>query len=497
MMTAAERTTLAAISFPAKVIPLAGTASDADNANIRAAIAAIKASGQPGEIRMSGDFKIGHACDLTGIDPDTCADLKLTGRGYCRWYKGVAATTTGLTGGVDPEDDTAYPLLARSTDDGPGKRLVIRDIIFEGDLATTQKWLGDASRLIALANYDRVELIDVEGRWGSETAFHLAYCDQVRASRINLNRIAANGLDASNCADVAVTDSDFAWIIGDCCSVRLAESAASDLGQQRTFHFIDNRIFNCGGVKLLGARHAIIVGNNFRVPTNYAMFIGAEGGEGLRVSEDVLISSNNIIDLVTADEAGAAIDYNVGILISQFTYLPHNVIVRGNNMAQRTAGTDGLTWSADQAARHRRREPAVAARYAHRQRHVLRHDDDRRSVRRPGVGDAHRGAERPRPPHLRRRRKPHRRLFRGRLRAFAERRLGRRAGAVGGAGVGRRVPDRGRSVHRPRFARLSADAAGAQRRRPSWLDGNDPLLPLLARRRRDLARHRRGDPAGR
>ncbi len=50
---------------------------------------------------------------------------------------------------------------------------------------------------------------------------------------------------------------------------------------------------------------------------------------------------------------------------------------------------------------------------------------------------SHRGAERPRPPHLRRRRKPHRRLFRGRLRAFAERRLGRRAGAVGGTGVGR------------------------------------------------------------
>ena len=52
--------------------------------------------------------------------------MKLTGRGYCRWYKGVIATTTDLTGGDDPEDDTAYPLLARDTDDGPGKRLVIR-----------------------------------------------------------------------------------------------------------------------------------------------------------------------------------------------------------------------------------------------------------------------------------------------------------------------------------------------------------------------------------
>src|SRR5512134_4130606 len=113
-----------------------------------------------------------------------CPDLRFTGRGYCRWYKGVAATTTDLTGGVDPEDDTAYPLLARSTDDGPGKRLVIRGIIFEGDLATTQKWLGDASRLISLSYYDRVELVDVEGRWGSETGFFLAYCDQVRASRV-------------------------------------------------------------------------------------------------------------------------------------------------------------------------------------------------------------------------------------------------------------------------------------------------------------------------
>ncbi|MGZ8311606.1 MAG: hypothetical protein ACXW3X_04235, partial [Rhodoplanes sp.] len=243
IMTDAERTTLASISFPAKVIPLAGTDSDADNANIRAAIAAIKASGQPGEIRMSGDLKIGHAGDLTGIDPDDCPDLKLTGRGYCRWYKGIPATTTGLTGGVDPGDNTAFPLLARATDDGPGKRLVIRDIIFEGDLAVTQKWLGDASRLITLANYDRIELIDVEGRWGSETAFHLAYCDQVRATRVYLNHIAANGLDASNCAEVAVTDSDFAWIVGDCFAARLAEAAAADLGQQRVFQFVGNRVF--------------------------------------------------------------------------------------------------------------------------------------------------------------------------------------------------------------------------------------------------------------
>ena len=221
-MTAAERTTLASISFPAKVIPLTGTSSSADNANIRAAIAAIKASGQPGEILMSGDFMIGHAGDLTGIDPDSCPYLKLTGRGYCRWYKGVAATTTGLTGGDDPGDGTAYRLLARDIDDGPGKTLIISNIIFEGDLETTMKQLGDASRLIALDHYDRVELIDVEGRWGSQMGFTFGYCNQVRANRIHLNRIARDGFNASNCADVAVTDCDFEWIIDDCCAANLS-----------------------------------------------------------------------------------------------------------------------------------------------------------------------------------------------------------------------------------------------------------------------------------
>jgi hypothetical protein len=252
-----------------------------------------------------------------------------------------------LTGGEDPADDTAYPLLTRTTDDGPGKRLVIRDIIFEGDLAVTEKWLGPASRLISLANYDRVELIDVEGRWGSQTAFQLAYCDQVRASRINLNHIAANGLDASNCADVAVTDSDFAWIVDDCCAARLAESAAGDLGQQRTFRFSANRVYNCAGVKLLGGKSAIIIGNGFRVPSNYAVFIGADdlADEGLRVSEDIMVVANNITDVVRAAVSGAAIQYDCGIFISQFTYSPHNLIVRGNNLAQRTSGTDGPDWS--------------------------------------------------------------------------------------------------------------------------------------------------------
>ena len=138
LMTSAERTTLAAISFPAKVIPLAGTGTNADNANIRAAIAAIKASGQPGEILMSGDFKIGHAGRQDRHRPGRLPVPEAHRPRHCRWYKGVAATTTGLTGGNDPGDGTAYPLLARDTDDGPGKRLVIRNIIFEGDLATTR-----------------------------------------------------------------------------------------------------------------------------------------------------------------------------------------------------------------------------------------------------------------------------------------------------------------------------------------------------------------------
>ncbi len=213
----------------------------------------------------------------------------------------------------------------------------------------------------------------------------------MRAARINLNHIAANGLDASNCADVAVTDSDFEWIMGDCFTARLAEAAATDLGQQRAFQFVGNRVFQCGGVKLLGARHTTIVGNSFRVPVNYAVFIGAEGGEGARVSEDILITANNITDLLTADQAGAAVDYNVGILIYQFSYLPHNVIVRGNNLAQRTIGTDGLTWSqikprgiAGENRQWRRDTPTGDVMFYDR--------DDRRSLRRPGVGDAHRGA---------------------------------------------------------------------------------------------------------
>ena len=43
--------------------------------------------------------------------------------------------------------------------------------------------------------------------------------------------------------------------------------------------------YNCQGIKLLGGKHVLIVGNSFRVPVNYAVFIGKTGGEGARVSE--------------------------------------------------------------------------------------------------------------------------------------------------------------------------------------------------------------------
>ncbi|MBK8211722.1 MAG: hypothetical protein IPK78_18985 [Rhodospirillales bacterium] len=346
MMTTAERTTLAAISFPAKVIPLTGTGSSTDNANIRAAIAAIKASGQPGEIAMSGDFKIGHSGDKAGIDPDTCQFLKLTGRGYCRWYKGVAAATSRLTGDEDPADGTAYRMLSRDTDDGAGKTLIIANMLFEGDLATTMKQLGDGSRLISLDHYDRVELVDVEGRWGSQMGFTFGYCNEVRANRIYLNRIARDGFNASNCADVAITDSDFAWIIDDCAAANLSAVAADDPGQQRAFRFVGNRVYNCQGVKLLGGKHVLIAGNSFRAPLNYAVFLGSDASyaEGARPIEDVLVYGNNITDLVTADQYGNANTIDTGIIVSQFSATPRNVVIRGNNLAQRTP-TDGLTWS--------------------------------------------------------------------------------------------------------------------------------------------------------
>ena len=346
IMTTAERTAVANITFSPKVIVITGTDSNADNANIRTAIAAIKASGQPGEIQMSGDFKIGYTADKTGIDPDTCAFLKLTGRGYCRWYKGLAATTTGLTGGVDPGDGTAYRLLTRSTNDGPGKTLIISNIIFEGDLATTMKQLGAGSQLISLGYYDRIEIHDVEGRWGSQMGFAFGYCNQVRASRAYINRIAADGLNASNCSDFSVTDSDFEWIIGDCCAASLSPGDSGDLGQQRAFRFLNNRVYNCQGAKILGGKHVMVSGNSFRAPLNYAVNLGSDPsyGTGIRPIDDVLVLGNNISDLVTASQYGNSTVVDTGIIISQSTASPRNIVIRGNNLAQRTM-TNGHNWS--------------------------------------------------------------------------------------------------------------------------------------------------------
>jgi len=346
IMTSAERTALADIRFPTKVIPLKGTASSADNTSIRAAIAAIKATGQPGEILMSGDFMIGSASDRTGIDPDSCPDLKLTGRGSCRWYKGVAATTAGLTGGSDPGDGTAYRMLSRATDDGAGKVLIIRNMIFEGDLETTMKQLGDASRLIALDHYERVELVDVEGRWGSQMGFTFGYCNVVRGNRVYLNRIARDGFNASNCADMMVTDSRFEWISDDCCAANLSGINVGDQGQQRCFVFTNNRVYNAQGCKLLGGKHVLITANSFHAPVNYAVYVGSDAsyGEGARPIEDLLITNNNITDLVVAGQADISAIVDTGILVSQTLATPRNVVIRGNNLAQRTQ-TTGQTWS--------------------------------------------------------------------------------------------------------------------------------------------------------
>ena len=270
IMTAAERAALASVTPPAKVITLNGTNSNADNANIRAAIAAIKASGQPGEIQMSGDFKIGYSGDKTGIDPGAIPYLKLKGRGYCRWYKGLAATTSGVAAGDDPGDGSAYALLARGTDDGPSvrKTLIIEGIIFEGDLATTMRHLGDDSRLISLNFYERVEIIDCEGRWSSQMLFTVNDSNIVRARRIYLHHGARDGFNVSNSVDVSCVDSDFEWIVDDCFAANLDAGNADDPGQQRAALFAGNRVYNCQGVKFLGSKNVLVYGNSFRAPLN-------------------------------------------------------------------------------------------------------------------------------------------------------------------------------------------------------------------------------------
>jgi hypothetical protein len=103
--------------------------------------------------------------------------------------------------------------------------------------------------------------------------------------------------------------------------------------------------YNCQGVKVLGGKHVLIVGNSFRA----AELRGVHGRRrqlrrGARPIEDVLVYANTITDLVTADQLGNANIVDTGIIVSQTLAMPHNVIIRGNNLAQRTPTTD-QTWS--------------------------------------------------------------------------------------------------------------------------------------------------------
>ena len=90
----------------------------------------------------------------------------------------------------------------------------------------------------------------------------------------------------------------------------------------------------------------LIYGNSFRAPLNYAVYVGDDEsfGQGSRPIEDVLIYGNNITDLVAPDLYLNDNDVNTAILVSQFTASPRNVVIRLNNIAQRTA-TTGKTWS--------------------------------------------------------------------------------------------------------------------------------------------------------
>ena len=95
-----------------------------------------------------------------------------------------------------------------------------------------------------------------------------------------------------------------------------------------------------------GAKNVIIANNIFRVPLNYAAYIGSDDAyaEGARALQDILIVNNQITDLVAADRYGNPFTIDTGIVISQWAATPENVVVRGNTLAQRTA-TTGLSWS--------------------------------------------------------------------------------------------------------------------------------------------------------
>ncbi|MBK8174678.1 MAG: ParB N-terminal domain-containing protein [Rhodospirillales bacterium] len=150
--------------------------------------------------------------------------------------------------------------------------------------------------------------------------------EQVRAYRIADNRLSElSGWDVALLAaelqaldadgfDLGLTGSDFEWSIDDCCAANLSAVVADDPGQQRAFRFLGNRVFQCQGVKLLGGKHVLIAGNSFRLPFNYAVFLGGDDsyGEGARAIEDVLVYGNTVTDLVTADQVG-----NVNVVLTK------------------------------------------------------------------------------------------------------------------------------------------------------------------------------------
>ena len=231
---------------------------------------------------MSGDFKIGYAGDKTGIDPDAMPYLKLNGRGYCRWYKGLAATTSGVAAGDDPGDGIglcgcwrAAPTTARVR-----KTLIISNMIFEGDLATTMKQLGDDSRLIALNFYERVEIIDVEGRWSSQMLFTFNDCNMVRASRIYLHHGARDGFNVSNSVDVAASTPTSNGSSTTASPPTSTPATPTISASSAPALFVGNRVYNCQGVKLLGGKNVLISGNSFRAPFNYAVYVGDDDSFG-------------------------------------------------------------------------------------------------------------------------------------------------------------------------------------------------------------------------
>ena len=169
----------------------------------------------------------------------------------------------------------------------------------------------------------------------------------MRAHRINLNRIAAIGLDVSNCSDASVRTAlrlDIRRLLRGASSPR-APPVTRDSSGRSAF---PPTALQLRGVKVLGGKERDLIGNSFPVAEQLRGVHRRPKTlptKGLRVSEDIMVVANNITDVVRAAVSGAAIRTTAHL--HQPVHLqPHNIIVRGNNLAQRTSGTDGLKWSA-------------------------------------------------------------------------------------------------------------------------------------------------------